>query len=272
MTTDLATAPAETAIPHLLSETGSHIYRMGLSLCGTPQDAEDLVQETFLLAFRHWKQFQGRSKPSTWLYRIAVRACRRRKRRRAGEPRRLESLTELLPSGAPQVPDIPSPEESPMDAQLRREARETVEGAIADLPRKFRIPLVLKDLAELSVSEVGDILGLKEATVKTRVHRARLKLRQRLAERLPARAAPPPDHARQVCLDLLASKLEAMDRGAAFPLEGRELCERCAALFATLDLGHDLCLDLGRRELPPELSRMLAEQLGSDGQVLAGEA
>lgn len=65
--------------------------------------------------------------------------------------------------------------------------QETVEHAITDLPRAFRIPLVLKDLADLRVSEVAGIPGLKEATVKTRVHRARIRLRRHLAERLPGR-------------------------------------------------------------------------------------
>ncbi len=265
MTTGLVSA--ETAIPQLLRESGNLVYRMGLSLCGSPQAAEDLVQETFLLAFRHWNQFDGRSKASTWLYSIAVRACRRLKRLRSGEPRYLESLSQLLPSGEQQVPDIASSEEGPMDAQLRREARETLEHAIADLPRAFRIPLVLKDLAELKVSEVADIMGLKEATVKTRVHRARLRLRKHLAELLPGREAPAPNHSRQICLDLLSAKQEALDRGAAFPLGEQELCARCAALFATLDLGRDLCLDIGRRDdLPPELSRLLLERFESEGQ------
>ncbi len=264
--TDLTQETAEAAIPRLLREHGRHVYRMGLSLCGTPQDAEDLVQETFLLAFRHWRQFEGRSKASTWLYSIAVRACRRRKRLRSGEPRHLESLSALLPSGEPRVPDIPSSDDGPIDTQMRREAREAVEQAIADLPRHFRIPLVLKDLAELKVTEVADILGIKRATVKTRVHRARLQLRKRLAERLPKREAPPPDHSRQVCLDLLSTKQEALDRGVAFPLGGQELCSRCASLFATLDLGRDLCHDVGRQELPPELSRLLQDQLELEGQ------
>ncbi len=265
MTVDPAQIPAETAIPQLLREQGSHVYRMGLSMCGSHHDAEDLVQETFLLAFRHWRQFQGRSKVSTWLYSIAARACRRRRRRRSGEPRQLESFSELLPSGEPRVPDIPSQEDGPIDAQLRGEAREAVDRAIAELPRHFRLPLVLKDLAELSVTDVAHILGLKNATVKTRVHRARLLLRKRLAERLPGREAPPPNHARQVCLDLLSSKLEALDRGVAFPVGEQELCSRCAALFATLDLGRDLCRDIGREELPPELRRLVVKQLECEG-------
>ena len=261
MTATLAQAQAEVAIPRLLREMGSHVYRMGLSLCGTPRDAEDLVQETFLLAFRHWHQFEGRAKPSTWLYSIAVRACRRRKRLRSGEPGEIASLSELLADGAPRISDIPSPEDGPMDAQLRSEARESIERAISELPRPFRVPLVLKDLAELKVSEVAAILGLKPATVKTRVHRARLQLRQRLSEQLPGREASPPSHARQICLDLLSSKQEALDRGAAFPVARDELCSRCAPLLATLDLGRDLCLDIGHEELPPELSRLVLDQL-----------
>lgn len=102
--------PAQTAIPRLFEAHGGRIYTLGLRMCGDPDRAEDLVQETFLKAFGGWDQFEGRSNPATWLYSIASRACQRMQRRRAGEPRRMLSLTELLPSGEPRVPDIPSPD------------------------------------------------------------------------------------------------------------------------------------------------------------------
>ena len=135
--------------------------------------------------------------------------------------------------------------------------------ALAELPVKFRLPLVLKDIAELSTAEVAEILGIKPATVKTRVHRARLALRKALSESLPKRPAPPPDHSRQVCLDLLESKQEALDRGVDFPVAPAELCTRCRSLFATLDLTYDACRYLGDVELPAELRQTILEQTRS---------
>jgi RNA polymerase sigma-70 factor (ECF subfamily) len=253
--------PAHTAIPELLETHGGRIYGLGLRLCGNPQDAEDLVQETFLRAFRGWGQFEGRSDPGTWLYSIAARACRRMHRKRSGEPRTMESYTQLLPAGEAGVPDVASGEASALDEQVRREARSAVEIAIAKLPTTFRLPLVLKEIADFSLSEVAAILAIKEATVKTRVHRARLMLRRELADHLPQRDAPPPDHSRRICLDLLRLKQEAMDRNAPFPLPAGELCERCRATFDTLDLAKGFCLDIGRGQLPEPLRRQVLEEL-----------
>ncbi len=259
---DFAGQSAEVALPRLLEAQGGRLYSLALKFCGTPEDAEDLVQEVFLLAFRKWSQFRGASRPTTWLYTIAARACQRRRRRRAGEPAFLDSLSDQLPFGDGPVADLPAPDAGPLDAQLRREARESVERALGQLPRHYRMALVLKDLVELPVADVARVLSLKEATVKTRVHRARLQLRRALAGVLPPKDAPPALYSQRVCLDLLAAKQEALDRGVAFPVGGSEVCERCAALFATLDLGRDVCLEIGRGELPPVLRSRLLEEMG----------
>jgi len=253
--------PAHTAIPELLEAHGGKIYGLGLRLCGNPQDAEDLVQETFLRAFRAWGQFEGRSDPGTWLYSIAARACRRMQRKRSGEPRTIESISQLLPSVEANIPDLRSGDVSALDEQVREEARSAVELAIAKLPTSFRLPLVLKEIADFSLGEVAAVLDIKEATVKTRVHRARLMLRRELAEVLPDREAPPPDHARRICIDLLRLKQEAMDRNAEFPLPSNVLCERCRATFDSLDLAHGLCIGIGRGELPEPLREQVLKEL-----------
>ena len=130
----LASGPRDLALERLMEEEGGRMYGLGMKLCGNSEEAEDLVQETFLQAFRKWDQFEGRSAPSSWLYTIAARICQRRNRLRSGEPTRVESLSELLPSGQPMVAVIPSSEESQLDEQLRREARERVDRALAKLP------------------------------------------------------------------------------------------------------------------------------------------
>ena len=256
---DLANLSADVALAALLEVHGGRLYGLALKFCGSAEDAEDLVQEVFLLAYRKWDQFHGESRPSTWLYTIAARACQRQKRRRSGEPRTVDSLDDLLPFGEGPVPDLPAADD-PFDTQVRREARERVERALARLPRRYRMALILKDLIELPVADVARVLSLKEATVKTRVHRARLQLRQALSSTLPQKQAPPPLYSHRVCLDLLAAKQEALDHEVEFPVGGSEVCERCAALFATLDLGRDACREIGRGELPVALrDRLLAE-------------
>lgn len=249
------------ALERLMEDEGGRMYGLGMKLCGTQEEAEDLVQETFLQAFRKWDQFEGRSEPTTWLYTIASRLCQRRQRSRSGEPRRLESLSDLLPVGEASIPEIPATEDSPLDEHLKREAKEQVEQALAELPVHLRLPLVLKDIAELSVSEVGQVLGIKPATVKTRVHRARLALRRALAKVLPKRPSPPPDHPQRVCLDLLSAKQEALDRGAEFPVPQDELCTRCQSLLSTLNLAHDVCSELSLDRLPEELRRKIKDRI-----------
>jgi predicted RNA polymerase sigma factor len=130
------------------------------------------------------------------------------------------------------------------------------------LPIEFRLPLVLTDIAELSIAEAAEVLGLKPATVKTRVHRARLKLRKALDRSLPQKEEPRTEPA-EVCLSMLEAKQEALDRGVAFPYSDRALCERCRAVFATLDLGREACSALGTGALPPALRERLRRRLGA---------
>jgi RNA polymerase sigma-70 factor (ECF subfamily) len=260
---DVSDLPAGDAIPRLVDAHGGRLYGLGLKLCGNPEDAQDLVQEIFLQAYRKWDQFEGRADPSTWLYTIGARACQRMNRRRSGEPPRLEPLADLLPAEGDAVPDLEA--EGPLDDQLRREAREAVERALEALPPDFRLALVLKEIAELPLADVARILGIKEATVKTRVHRGRLFLRKELAGGLPRRKAAAASHPRSVCLDLLAAKQEAMDRGVAYPVSADLLCERCEALFRTLDLVHEACRDLDRDTLPPEVRRLVLDRLDGGG-------
>ncbi len=245
--------PAETAIPRLLDAHGDRLYALAKRFCGDAHTAEDVLQETFLNAWRSWDSFRGEASPTTWLYTIAVRACQRMHRKSAGEPEHLASLDASLPTSGP-VADVGV---SPLDAQVWREAQESVEAGLASLPDAFRLPLVLKDLVGLSVKDIGRVLGVAEATVKTRIHRARMALREAMEARLPQRDAPPPRYEEQVCFDLLRAKMEALDRGEPFSLPEVRACERCAAVFATLDVAKDVCEDIAADRVPDELRERL---------------
>lgn len=261
--TALATDPVGTneAIAQLLEAHGDRIYRLGLRLCDQPEFAEDLVQETFLRAHRNWGQFRGGSAPLTWLYTIATRACHRMQRKRAGEPRRVQPLSELLDSGGAWGVDGPESDESPLDYTIRRDEVGRLHRAISTLPAAFRLPLVLKELEGLTVAEVAEILGLREATVKTRLHRARLTLRGELDG--GARALPTDDeaHTRRQCTDLLAGKLEAMARGVAFPIENERICSRCRSTLDALDRTRDVCSVIPTHPLPAALRQSVLQVL-----------
>jgi RNA polymerase sigma-70 factor (ECF subfamily) len=258
--------PAE-AVRALIDREGGAVFAFSLRLCGNRADAEDLTQETFLQAFRRWETFQGRSSARSWLFTIATRLCRRMRRKRSGEPDRIGSLEDLLPFGEPRIAALYEEQEDALQEQVRREAIEGVEEAIAGLPDEFRIPLVLKDIAGFSAPEVAAALDMEEGTVKSRVHRARLRVRQAVDRALPRSEgeAPPPSYSKQVCLDLLRSKQEALDRGA--PFRDEVICDRCRSVFASMDLAADVCRELGRGVLPADLrERVLAAATG-DGEA-----
>ncbi|QDU65478.1 RNA polymerase sigma factor [Engelhardtia mirabilis] len=236
--------PREQAVPELVEAESGRLWSLARRFCGNEHMAEDLVQEVFTQAWRSWDDFEGRSSPRTWLYTIASRACGRMKRPRSGQPARIESLDELLPFGETRMAVVPDPGESPLDAAQRHEFTARVEAAIVDLPDDFRLPLVLREIAGLSLEEVGQVLDIPTATIKTRLHRARLKLRRSLEEVLPRAELPPAAYSRQVCLDLLKAKQESLDHGVSFAPSEPLVCERCSEVFASLDLVTDLCRDL----------------------------
>ena len=248
-----AGTPAEEAIPQLLEAYGGRLYGLGLRLCGNEQDAQDLVQETFTSAWRKWDQFEGRASPKTWLFTIASRACIRMHRPRSGQPRDVASLQALLPGTEEGVPDPDVLHASPFEAYLRTEARERLGRALAELDPDFRMPVILKDIMGLSLIEIGEILGVKPATIKTRLHRARLQLRAVLLSEVPRRPAENSPYSDRVCLDLLEIKMEAMDRGVDFPVPDIELAERCQALHETLDMTRDVCQSIGQEDLPEDV-------------------
>lgn len=252
--------PREVAVPRLLAQHGDRLYGLASRLCGAPEQAQDLVQETFLRAWQSWHTFAGHSDPKVWLFTIARHTCQRLNRHRAGQPSRIASLDEAGPFQEPRIAVLPSDFDA-FDEVVRREQTAALQAAILQLPDEFRLPLVLKDVVGFSVAEVAEVLDLEAATVKTRVHRARLRLRDALAEGLPHRELPPPAYSRQVCLDLLRTKQDCLDRGVPMPNGDQLVCERCRAVFATLDLTRDVCATMAADGMPPAVRALLRSRL-----------
>lgn len=241
---------AQDAVSRLLDEHGGKIFVLASKLCGSSDEAQDLLQEVFFHAFRSWEGFRGDSSEKTWLYTIAAHACQRMHRKRKGEPDRIGSLEELLPFSESRIGVIPADQSDALQQQINAEALERMEGAITRLPDAYRVPLILKEIVGFSVREVGQILGMQEPTARSRIHRARLKLRAEIDASIPRSEgdAPPPTYPEQTCLDLLNAKQEALDRGV--PFTSSVICDRCRSVFASLDLAQDVCRQIGSEVLP----------------------
>ena len=156
------------------------IYRLALRLTQDEAEAEDVVQETFLNAFKAIDRFEGRSELGTWLYRIAYNAALGRLRHRKVDmvpvdEAAADSEGALVPQQLFDWCCLP-------DQDFKTgEARAEMQAAIAELPEKLRAVFVLRELEGLSTQETAEALGLSVENVKTRLHRARLWLRERLS-------------------------------------------------------------------------------------------
>ncbi|HEY7531879.1 MAG TPA: RNA polymerase sigma factor [Nitrospiraceae bacterium] len=191
---DQASLPTEntrTEFDRIYRDHVDLIYRYANRLCGEVEAAKDLVQETFLNAYRGYKDFRGDAQISTWLYTIASRACLRMRRKRKGEPERELSLEEFVPTSEGEFRlQVPMDGLTPEQAFQNKELRRALNQAIDKLPKKYRLVLVLRDMEGLSAKEVGTVMGLNERAVKSRLHRARLFVRRELSARGIADAHP----------------------------------------------------------------------------------
>lgn len=175
----------------LVDEYSSPIYRLGLRMLGNPQDAEDVLQNTFISALTNIHKFEGRSSIATWLYRIASNEALMLLRRKKPEV----NLDDV--EGGDDDEDL-RPRQFvdwsalPEDELLSGEGKNFLDEAIDQLPESLRIVFLLRDVEGLSIKETADALNLTETNVKTRLLRARMFLREKLSvyhgERLQARS------------------------------------------------------------------------------------
>lgn len=164
------------AFAQLLELHQNKVYGLTLRLVGSPEDAMELTQETFFNAWRGLPNFHADSKFSTWLYRLATNAAidflRREKRRR-----NLSTIPLSTDDDPDRVLDIPDQRFTPQSQLERQELQEAVHRGLGQLSDEHRQVLVLRELNGLSYTEIAQVLGLEEGTVKSRIFRARLALR-----------------------------------------------------------------------------------------------
>ena len=167
------------AFGELVRRYESKIFRLAQHITQNREDAEDVLQETFMKAYEHLDQFQGNSKFYTWIVRIAVNQALMKLRRRKTD--KSVSLDETIDTGEDTiVREIAAWDENPEETFSRDELGNILDTAVKSLESPYRSVFVLRDVEELSTEETAEALGLSVPAVKSRLLRARLQLREKL--------------------------------------------------------------------------------------------
>ena len=169
------------SLEKIFNEHGTRIYNLARRMLHSIEDAEDVTQEVLLKIVQRIGQFRGEAALGTWVYRITVNSALDYRQRRARRPVPLgDPYDEFLPNGMHAQP-VPVWREEPHQDVLANEAKELVQRAIAQLPEPYRDVYLLSDVEKLPILEVANLLGLTVPAMKSRLHRARLALRKKLA-------------------------------------------------------------------------------------------
>lgn len=252
------------------------VYRFGRSFCRNPEDTEDVRQEVLAAFIKGVDGVRGDASLTTWAYVVARNACLRLKRRNARAAgtssvgKRASNEAPASNAGDPiaALYAVPDPRAGPEEARGRQALRRALEAGIAALPVRDREVLLLRDIEGLSLDEVGRVLRLGTAAVKSRLHRARARLRDHLLPCLSTESTSGPGSGskQRGCPDTvhLASRyLEGeLDGGICARLEAHVRgCTDCEERCRTLRASLDLCRRDGADRVPGDVRRRLAAGL-----------
>ncbi|HET9958870.1 MAG TPA: sigma-70 family RNA polymerase sigma factor [Polyangiaceae bacterium] len=227
------------ALDQLIERHQQKLYRFGMKMCRDPEDAKDVLQDSLLALARSIRDFRGDSSVSTWLYKVA-RSCCVKKRRSGRSVRTSDSLSTSSVDSSLEREGSETPDES----LAAREIRTVLDQAIATLEPAYREVLVLRDIEGLTAPEVAEVVGLTVEAVKSRLHRARLMVRERVAPVLDLNSRS--RAARAHCPDVLilfSRHLEGeISADACAEVESHlRSCGACRALCDSLQHSLKLC-------------------------------
>ena len=174
------TPQSDSVLPMMIDSAQERVFRLALRITRNPEDAEDVQQETFLKVHRKMGQFEGRSRFTTWISRIAINEalmCLRKRRGSIHVP-----LEDAIPASAERIPmeELRSAVEDPEEAYARMELKDSLAHAIAILRPAYRTVFLLRVVGQLSTTETARILQISVSAVKARMRRARCELQETL--------------------------------------------------------------------------------------------
>ena len=172
------------AFSQLITDQKDKIYRLALKLTGNREDAEDIMQDTFIKAIDNIDRFRGESSFGTWLYSIALNNIRAKMGRQSRV--NLKSIEEYLPAGHANESQHDELFEwgDPHELLERQQIQEIIEEGLSEMELKYSTPFVLRYMEDLPVKEVAKVMNLTLAATKSRILRARLALREKLSAAL----------------------------------------------------------------------------------------
>jgi RNA polymerase sigma-70 factor (ECF subfamily) len=244
------------ALEALLEEHEPRLYRFARRLCRHHEDAEDVLQESLLAAARGLSGFRGDASLSTWLFTIARSHCIKKRRRRRHAPDEVS----LDDEAADRAYEHPDPGPGPEETLRARRLGAAFDVAVAGLDRKYREVFLLRDVEGLTAPEVAEVTGLSVAAIKSRLHRARSRVRECLAPWLtpPVPPVKPSTSAASVCPDvvkLFSRYLEGdiSPRTCARMEQHLADCPRCRASCDALRDMLRQCRSVPSPQVPPAL-------------------
>jgi len=233
------------SVDTLLARHQRQLFRFGLRMCGNEDEAREVLQETLLAAFRGLPDFRGDAKLSTWLYQIARSFCLKSRRRGSGEP------TTTVPIDEPEASRMPSTDATPDAKAHAREMGELLHAAILSLPENHREVIVLRDVEGLTADEAAEILGIEEGALKSRLHRARMELRQRLLAVMGEEGKPGEAQCPDLAEELSRYIAEEIDQATCARIEEHlQSCPRCANTCASLRRTVSFCKQIPGDDVP----------------------
>jgi len=239
------------ALESLLARHQDQIYRFGMKMCRDPEDAKEVLQDTLLALARGIRDFRGSSSMSTWLYKVARSYCIKKRRKSKFAPQQESSLDADASAEASRLPD---PARGADDALAGKEVARALERAIAALEADYREVLVLRDVEGLTAAEVAEVLGISVDAVKSRLHRARLSVRARIAPLLEVPSVPSsaPATGCPDVLQLFSQHMEDEISGevCARMEEHLRSCPRCQGACDTLKRTLALCSTMRPEKVP----------------------
>jgi len=246
------------ALEQLLERYQQKIFRFGVKMCGDSEDAKEVLQETLLAMARGVREFRGASAVSTWLYTIARSFCIKKRRKGKFAPEREESLE----AGEREARSVADASRGADELIAGRQVEQVLDAAIRSLEPIYREVLILRDVEGLTAPEVAQILGVSVEAVKSRLHRARVAVREKVAPELGIGLEPPSPACPDIA-ELLSRHLEGEISSDACAEMEKHLaeCPGCKGACDSLKQTLTLCRRVPAPQVPAQTQQAVREAI-----------